>query len=91
MRPYSEYLAMTQGNRIAALYAEIDDLIESSPRKETLRELQNAMDQIHFRSSNGSGYTHIMGLLERSMLSQSRLLDEIESKIGSRNEGTGSP
>lgn len=81
-RPYAEYLAMSEGDRIAAYYAEIDELIASSANPEALRHTQAALDQIHFRGQNGGAYGKILAWLERSMLNQSFLLDGLEAKIG---------
>lgn len=82
-RPYEEYMAMSQGDRIAAYYAEIDEIIANSSNPEALRSTQAALDQLHFRG-NGA-YGKILAWLERSMTNQSFLLDGLEAKLGRKS------
>lgn len=84
-RPYEECLAMSQGDRIAAYYAEIDELIANSSNPEALRATQAALDQIHPRGSGGGAYGKILAWLERSMTNQSFLLDGLEARLGRKS------
>ena len=81
---HEEYMAMPPAHRIAAYYAEIDELIENSPNKDALRETQKTLDQIRFRHQDKPkiAYNQMLDWLQRSMLNQSKLLDDIEVRLG---------
>lgn len=79
-----EYMAMPTAKRIAAYYAEIDETIESSPNKEHLRTMQNALDQVRFRHQGKPevSYNLMKGWTEQMAKTWSGMLDCVDARLG---------